>query len=398
MGRAFNGCKGFAWVCLAALWGCGQSDYSTNNLGDFLYDHEKDIISHIQAHFDTSTYEQLIHIDFRPNDFGYLASSENRQDFTIVGPGFEVKAMGPFAREALPQDAASLDLKTRFLEPKIMASLQYRHSSQDKAVEAFKYLFRCEGGRSYRHKLNKTFILGSAGSHGVEALESFSRALNRVCGRQIDYAILGDAISKPGPFPKTLFRAIEENGGCIHFYQRQDLLAGAPIEQCVNIKVESDTTHASTAELGRSVSEFLLARLEIRKNRWSLRDLTQVGSFDLISYAHSFDGYLLRWFQDDPNAVWALIVKDHGIAPRPIFDLLKTEWDQNPYSVRTGLSRLTEDQLGIVARGLKSASPELWPRMKFFLENHQKSGVRQIARKMEDVPSRRAALRFGEMR
>jgi hypothetical protein len=398
MGQAFNGCKKFAWVCLAALWGCGQSDYSTNNLGDFLYDHEREIVSHIQAHFDTSTYEQLIHIDFRPNDFGYLASAENRQDFTIHGPGYEIQAVGPFARVQLPEAAAALDLKTRFLDERIIASLQFRHSSQEKAVEAFKYLFGCEGGRSFRHKLEKTFILGSAGSHGVEALETFSRALKRVCGRQIDYAILGDAISKPGPFPKTLFRAVEENGGCIHFYQRQDLLAGAPIEQCINIKVESETTHASSAELGRSVSEFLLSRLEIRKNQWSLRDLSQVGSFELISYAHSFDGYLLRWFQEDPNAVWRVIVKERGIAPKPIFDLLKTEWDRNSYSVRLGLSRLSDDQLAVVARGLKSVSPELWPRMKLFLENHHKEGVRQMARVVEALPPRHLALQLGRVR
>lgn len=394
MGRTFSGCKSVAWGFLAVLWGCGQSDYSTKNLGDFLYDHEKDIVSHIQAHFDTSTYQQIIHIDFKPNDFGYLSSSENRQDFTLTGPGFEIRGAGPFALESLPEQAAALDLKTRFVEPRVIASLEYRHSSQEKAMEAFKYLFGCEGGESTKQHLDKTFILGSAGSHGVDALEWFSRSLQKHCGRSLDYAILGDAISKPGPFPKSRFFALEKNGGCIHFYQRQDLLAGVPIEECVNIKIESETTHASTAEIGRSVAEFILARLQIEQDRWSLQKLSLVSTFDLISYAHYFDGYLLRWFRDDPTAAWSLIVKDDGIAPKAVFDLLKIEWDQNPYSVRLGLSRLSRDQLRVAARGVKVSSPDLWPRMKLFLDNHRSDEVRKIVQLVDSAPSRQSRLRI----
>ena len=377
--------KAFLGAAAFALAGCGDANHSTEDVGDFFYDHERDFLSWIQRDFDSARYEQIIHIDFRPNDFGYLADSEDDSEFTKNTPVGILRGHGPFAQETLPETASALKLRTLFPDQRVIASLQYRHSSADKAAEAFKHLFGCRNGTSQTHGLTRTFILGSAGSHGADEIENFSSRLFRACGRKLDFVILGDAISKPGPFPKTSFRYLEREGACLNFYQRKDLLAGLPIDHCINVKVESRLGHAATAELGLKVATFILDRLDTTKEQWSLAPIQDLTSSVFFSYSDDFYGYFSKWFRSDYRNLWKLILKPDFIFSSFAVVFIEREWELNSFGMKRSLNQLKRDELEMLLVKLWRMSDQTRQMAQAYIDSHPIDSVRHLA---NEIPQR----------
>ena len=361
-----------------SLSACGESDFSTDDVGSFLFDYEPQLLIHIEDIYRNSGSQYIIHVDFRPNDFGYMARYETQRSFSRDSTIAALKGRGPFAEETLPAEASALHLRTNFADPRILAALGYRHTSADRAVLAFQSLFDCRGGLSRRNKLHQTFILGSAGSHGVDELERFSAKLGRVCGRKVDFAILGDAIGKPGPFPKNSFSHLHREGSCVHFYQRNDLLAGAPMQNCVNVKLNSGSSHSSVAELGLKVSSFLLERLEFHDRYWVLRSLGTLNSFSFFSYSFDFEGYYTKWFHRDLKSFWSLVLSDQFVAHQFASAFMDREWKENPHRMKRALNSFEADDLRNISKKFWAFSDQAKVHLKSYLESHSDPEVREI--------------------
>jgi len=377
-----------------SLSACGESDFSTDDLGSFLFDYEPQLLNHIEETYRSAGYKQIIHVDFRPNDFGYLGGYETEQNFSKETPVGTLRGRGLFANETLPVDAAAIHLRTSFADPRILASLQYRHTSADRAVLAFQSLFDCRGGFSRRNHFQQTFVLGSAGSHGVDELEEFSLRLQEVCGRKIDFAVLGDAIGKPGPFPKTSFSHLKKEGSCVHFYQRNDLLAGAPMQNCVNVKLEAGLSHSSVAELGLKVSSFLLERLDFDERDWALRPLNELSSFSFFSYSFDFGGYYTKWFRRDLKKFWSLVLSDQFFANQFASEFIDREWKENPHKMERALNSFELEELKRVTRRFNALSDDTQTRLRKYFESHSDPDVRQIAIQLNLDLSEPASVRL----
>ena len=109
--------------------------------------------------------------------------------------------------------------------------------------------------------LDKTFLIVSGGSHGASAVDSFAKRLREKWGKQIEVVVVSDAISQPGPFPPFRLHHVNQDGINVNFFQRDDFLAGAPIWNFRNYKVEN-LGHADAAELAEIFVRHLLVRLE----------------------------------------------------------------------------------------------------------------------------------------
>jgi hypothetical protein len=219
---------------LLFLGACGQTDFVVNQPEDFwTQERQTTFVRGFKDAFKAQGRDWILHVHFHGRDWGVLRKMETQIELPQ-----RVSHHLRLDEVQLKPEESALAIESDFQDTSILMSLIYRYSSAKKAARAIARLFRCENGAS--PTLHRTYLLGSAASHGVDELEEFSRLIHKSCGRKIDFALLGDAIGQPGPFPKTGFYGLDAGGHCLHFYQRQfgNLIQGAPLENCINVKVE----------------------------------------------------------------------------------------------------------------------------------------------------------------
>jgi hypothetical protein len=287
-------------VCVLLVLGlavaaCGRADYETNQFSAFYVQNEAELLSAIQDEYNKGKFSRLVHFHFEPNDFGGLKSSE-------VVRSAEGKTRPAVLQwlSALPKEAAAYKIHTAFPAKEVWAQFSYRHASVKRALKAAKALLACEKGRSQHSDF---FVLGSGGSHGAWALKEFSNGLKRECGRRINFAILADAISQPGPFPMPRMSGIDQAYTCIHVYQRNpsEILKGQAMENCINVEVKGDVTHWEVADYAWSVTHDLLVRLDSSQGEWAL------GPPPLYS---PLPGYWESVLAQDPDNLFQFLDKD----------------------------------------------------------------------------------------
>lgn len=223
-----------------------------------------EVTADLIAHYKRREYHWILHIDFNPNDFGQLknikktliADSRSTIYSDLEKTGAPWRAIQADRSVEIPEEIAPTRYHRGFFSRHFLGSFEFRHDSSHRAVESIDHLFENPG-----LTLDKTFLIVSGGSHGASAVDSFAKRLREKWGKQIEVVVVSDAISQPGPFPPFRLSHVNENGININFFQRGDFLAGAPIWNFRNYKVES-LGHADAAELAEIFVRHLLVRLE----------------------------------------------------------------------------------------------------------------------------------------
>jgi hypothetical protein len=223
-----------------------------------------EVTADLLAHYKRREYHWILHIDFNPNDFGQLkkitkteiAHRQTSLYRELESTGAPWRALEAGQSIEIPKEIAPVTYYRGFSSRHFLGSFEFRHDSVNQAVESLEHLFDRLG-----ETLDKTFLIVSGGSHGASAVNSFAKQLREKWGKQIEVVVVSDAISQPGPFPPFRLSHVNENGININFFQRGDFLAGAPIWNFRNYKVES-LGHADAAELAEIFARQLLRRIE----------------------------------------------------------------------------------------------------------------------------------------
>jgi len=255
---------------------------------------ERQILDTAESLMREQSYRWIFHVHFSPNDFGVTKSWENSERPEVkttlkgsdpslslekISEKTKARALERLARKDLPFDpilpagSAALNFSLDFHEPMVIGQLSYRHSSYGRALKAFTDLFQCEGGRS--EILDQTLLIGSGGSHGGSALQTFAGALMTLCGKRMDWVVLGDAIHRPLFFAMNSFgNSRSRPRHCWNFYQRRDILKGNRLESCFNVRYDntSRNTHDQVAAIPEYFVTRLLERVRISEGTFELEE------------------------------------------------------------------------------------------------------------------------------
>jgi len=223
-----------------------------------------EISRELSQHFRNRDYHWILHIDFYPNDFGYLKNlkaTDVAHQRTSVYSELQ-KAGAPWRpiqmRQSitLPPEIAPFQYYRGHSSKHFLGSFRFRHNSANQAIASLDFLFE-----NPRANLEKTFLIVSGGSHGASSVDAFARILDEKWGKKIEVVVVSDAIAQPGPFPHFRLSHVNQEGININFFQRDDFLAGAPLWNFKNYKVEN-SSHVRAAELAGVFVSSLLVKID----------------------------------------------------------------------------------------------------------------------------------------
>lgn len=251
-------------ICSSIIFfGCGEGVPSFPTPEIFWHSNQTTTGVFIRDYFRSHSYQKVVHIHFAGNDLGQYQSFERDPTWIDSAPFERALQEKGFTYPEAARDfyRGSLGIFTGYASQKVLFTALYRHHAFVRAAEAFSKLFECEDHQSAR--LKKILLIGSGGSHGADALDRFSQALGKSCGKKIDFALIGDAIQQPGPFPKEMFSNLAPGGACIHFYQTRlnQFVHGGRIEECFNIHI-SESPHSGPHGLSQAPTRFLMNHLD----------------------------------------------------------------------------------------------------------------------------------------
>lgn len=229
---------------LAGFGGCSSPNHRVSDVQAIL-PNSPALLASAEAKLQSQTYRWVLHIHFRPNDFGGFRGAERSFVTKLEKGNFFEAAESP----ALNFDSSeTFQIETRKLakalplfqdSPFLIGEFEFYHNQ---AGDAFHFVEDLLSEPST--SLSETFLIVSAGSHGSSAANSFIRKLRHSHGKNADLIILGDAISQPLFLPMRM--ADPGNAVAVHFFQRNDFLSGRPVANFYNIELE-EGDHVSAA-------------------------------------------------------------------------------------------------------------------------------------------------------